>query len=161
MPQNSSTRAQRLARFFWILMLLFCLRVLGQMLVAFGGVTFLPPMEAWYSGLIPYPVLLPLQLLIIGLLAKVCCDFTRGQGFFVRPRPAFRSGALYFGYAYLLAMILRYVIHMGLHPEARWLGGTIPIFFHWVLACFVIMFGCYHRAVSIKQGSVQSRVGLV
>lgn len=53
------------------------------MLVAFFGVTFLPPMQEWYSGLIPYPVLLPIQGLIILLLIKICSDFSRGHGFFV------------------------------------------------------------------------------
>jgi len=34
---------------------------------------------------------------------------------------------------------------MGLHPESRWLGGTIPIFFYWVLAAFVILIGLHHH----------------
>jgi hypothetical protein len=34
---------------------------------------------------------------------------------------------------------------MYLHPEARWFGQTIPIFFHWVLATFVIILGLYHK----------------
>jgi hypothetical protein len=44
------------------LALLFLLRVVGQILVAFLGVRFLPPLEDWYSGLLPYPILLPVQL---------------------------------------------------------------------------------------------------
>ncbi|WP_455388257.1 hypothetical protein [Petrachloros mirabilis] len=130
----------------WVLLFGFCLRVLGQMLVAFVGVSWLPPMEAWYSGLMPYPYLLPSQLLIIALYSKVCLDFTRGEGFFVRTRPMFGRGILTFGYTYLAAMIVRYLVHMSLYPEARWFGGTIPIFFHWVLAAFIIAFGRYHRA---------------
>lgn len=117
------------------------------MAVAFVGVSWLPPIEAWYSGLMPYPYLLPFQFLIIALYGKVCFDFTRGEGFFVRPRPAFGRGVLAFGYVYLAAMVLRYVIHMSLYPENRWFGGTIPIFFHWVLAGFIIAFGQYHRAL--------------
>ena len=119
---------------------------MGQMLVAFVGVSWLPPMEAWYSGLMGYPYLLPSQCLIIALYAKVCVDFARGDGFFVRSHPFFGRGVLVFGYVYLAAMVLRYIIRMSLHPEARWFGGTIPIFFHWVLALFIILFGRYHRA---------------
>lgn len=115
------------------------------MLVAFVGVSWLPPMEAWYSGLMPYPYLLPSQFLIIALYSKVCLDFTRGEGFFVRPRPVFGRGVLVFGYLYLVSMIVRYIIRMSLYPEARWFGGVIPIFFHWVLAGFIIAFGQYHR----------------
>ena len=132
----------------WLLLGLFCLRVLGQVLVAFWGVGFLPPMEEWYSGLIPYPILLPIQILIILLFAKVCLDFSRGRGFFVEPRRVFGRGVLYFGYVYLAGMVLRYVIRMSLYPEERWFGGTIPIFFHWVLAAFVILFGRFHRCRS-------------
>jgi hypothetical protein len=103
-------------------------------------------MEAWYSGVMAYPYLLASQFLIIALYGKICTDFTRGDGFFVRSRPVFGRGVLVFGYLYFGAMVLRYIIRMSLHPEARWFGGTIPIFFHWVLATFIILFGRYHRA---------------
>jgi len=75
----------------------------------------------------------------------VCLDFTHGEGFFVRSRPVFGRSVLIFGYLYLAAMIVRYVIRMNLYPEVRWFGGTIPILFHWVLASFIIVFGQYHR----------------
>jgi hypothetical protein len=42
-------------------------------------------------------------------------------------------------------MVARHPVHMYLHPEARRLGGTIPVFFHWILAAFVIAVGLYHR----------------
>lgn len=136
---------QSLAPWLWLLLGAFCLRVFGQMLVAFVGVSWLPPMDSWYSGLMPYPYLLPSQFLIIALYSKVCVDFTRGHGFFVKPRAAFGRGVLVFGYFYFAAMVFRYIIRMSLYPEARWFGGTIPVFFHWVLATFIITFGQYHR----------------
>jgi hypothetical protein len=117
----------------------------GQLLVALVEVSWLPPMQSWYSGLMPYAYLLPTQCLIIGLYSKVCIDFTRNEGFFVKSRPVFGRGVLVFGYLYLASMIVRYTIHMSLYPEARWFGGTIPIFFHGVLASFTIAFGLYHR----------------
>ena len=61
------------------------------MLVAFLGVTFLPPMEEWYSGLLPYPYLLPTQFLIIFLFGKICLDLFRGHGFFAVPRRSARG----------------------------------------------------------------------
>ncbi len=138
-------RPRQLARVLWILFALFCLRVTGQALVAFGEVEFLPPMREWYSGLLPYKYLLPSQVIIIALMARICADFTRGHGFFVEPRRFFAAYWLYFGYFYLAAMVARYPLHMYLHAEARWFGGTIPIFFHWVLAVFVILIGLHHR----------------
>ena len=129
----------------WILWCLFCLRVLGQVLVAFLDVTFLPPMEEWYSGLLPYTYLLPAQIVIIGLLFKITLDLGRGTGFFAQSHRVFGRGVLYFGYVYLTAMIVRYIVRMSLYPEERWFGGAIPIVFHWVLATYVILFGLHHR----------------
>ena len=119
----------------WTLLALFVLRVAGQALVAFFGAPWLPPMERWYSGLVPYGLLLPAQLAIIALMAKVCADFTRRRGFFVRPRRFFAVHWLWFGWIYVAAMLLRFVIQ----------GPTIPVFFHWVLAAFVIAVGVWHR----------------
>ena len=138
-------RPRRLAPLLWTLLGLFVLRVTGQALVACCNAGFLPPMAEWYSGLMPYEYLLPSQIAIIALMVKICIDFTREQGLFVAPRRLFAVEWLYFGYVYLAVMVARYPLTMYLHPEARWFGGTIPIFFHWVLAAFVISVGLYHR----------------
>jgi hypothetical protein len=119
----------------WLLLLLFILRVTGQALVGLFGVTWLPPMGRWHSGLMPYWVLLGSQLLIIALMIRICVDFTRGRGFFVRPRRFFAVYWLWFGWIYLGAMLARFAIQ----------GPTIPVFFHWVLAAFVILVGLWHR----------------
>jgi hypothetical protein len=120
----------------WSLLALFVLRVVGQALVAFFDVRFLPPMEAWYSGLMPYPYLLPSQIILIAVMARICLDFTRGRGFFFEPRKFFAGAWLWFGYLYLAAMIAR-AVFLWDHP--------IPIVFHWVLASFVIAVGLSHR----------------
>lgn len=130
----------------WTLLGLFCLRVLGQLAVVIYAPSFLPPMDEWYSGLIPYGPLLVAQILIIGVYGKICIHFTRGSGFFVRPRPFFANGVRYFGYAYFAAMVFRYIIRMTIYPDERWFGGCIPIVFHWVLASFLIVFAHHHRS---------------
>jgi hypothetical protein len=119
----------------WILLALFVLRVAGQAMVAFFHVPWLPPMERWHSGLVPYELLLPAQIAIVVLMAKICSDFTRRRGFFVRPRRFFAVHWLWFGWIYLAAMLLRFALQ----------GPTIPVFFHWVLAAFVIAVGLWHR----------------
>lgn len=119
----------------WVLCALFVLRVVGQALVAFAGVAWLPPMERWQSGLLPYPVLLGSQILIIALMAAMAIDFTRRRGFFVEPRRFFAVPWLWFGWMYLAGMLARFAIQ----------GPTIPVFFHWVLAGFVIAVGLWHR----------------
>ncbi len=100
MANGLNLSSQRLAPFLWLLLGGFVLRVTGQILVAFWGVTWLPPMSEWMSGLMPYPYLLPSQLVIIVVLVKVCLDFSKGSGWFVKTRPAFCGGVLYFGYIY-------------------------------------------------------------
>jgi hypothetical protein len=124
---------------------LFLLRVLGQALVAFGGVGFLPPMPEWHSGLVPYPLLLPAQLGILGLLGWIVADLTRRRGAFAVPRPRLGRALGWFGALYAAAMLVRYAVTMALHPERRWLGtGTIPIVFHWVLAGCCLTLAHYH-----------------
>jgi hypothetical protein len=134
-------------RYLWVLatlLFLFCLRVLGQFLVAFLHVSFLPPMEEWMSGLVPYPELLTAQILIIALYGKVCLDFFREHGFFAVPRRLLGTGLLIFGSLYFGVMVIRYTIRMSLYPHERWVGGCIPIFFHWVLSSFILVLGTYH-----------------
>ncbi len=138
------SREERYAAWLWLLLGLFCLRVGGQLVVVLVPVSFLPPMEEWYSGLVPYGPLLVAQILIILLYGKVCLDFTRGRGYFVVPQRRLGIGLLAFGSLYLAAMILRYVIRMSLYPDERWMGGSIPIFFHWILASFLLLVGQYH-----------------
>ncbi|TDJ62041.1 MAG: hypothetical protein E2O37_11465 [Proteobacteria bacterium] len=67
--------------------LLFILRVCGQILVVVVDIDFLPPFEQWYSGLLPYSVLLPIQILIIGAMLKIVLDFAKRSGFFITPKP--------------------------------------------------------------------------
>lgn len=145
---DDADRARRYAPWLWSLLALFAMRVLGQVLVAFLGVRWLSPMAEWMSGLLPYRFLLPAQLAILVLLGVVAADFSRGRGSFVAPRRAFARVAPALGWVYLSSMALRYALSMSLHPERRWLGQTIPIAFHCVLATFVILFGRYHRGAA-------------
>jgi hypothetical protein len=122
---------------------LFVLRVLGQAVVAIYDVGFLPPFERWYSGLLPYPLLLPAQVILAALMLKIVGDFARADGYFVSLRP--RTGRILMGLGclYAFAMVVRYAVTMAAHPELRWFTGTIPIWFHLVLATFVLALGHY------------------
>jgi hypothetical protein len=124
-----------------VLALLFFLRVAGQALVAFFNVSFLPAMQEWYSGLISYPVLLPTQCAILAFMAKVSFDLVKGRGFFATARPKLGRFLIAFGCVYFAAMVFRYGLTMLLYPERRWLGGSIPIFFHFVLAGYLFVWG--------------------
>jgi hypothetical protein len=60
-----------------ILTALFFLRVLGQALVAYTSVNWLPAMEHWASGLIPYPILLTIQIAMLIVMVKISKDIWR------------------------------------------------------------------------------------
>ena len=136
---------RRLAPWLWLLWFAFVVRVGGQMLVACGEVDWLLPMDSWMSGLMPYPYLLPAQWTIVIVFALICRDFRSGRGWFLKSLPAFRKPALCFGYLYFAGMIVRYVVTMWVRPEQRWFGGTIPIFFHWVLAAYLFVCSRHHE----------------
>ena len=138
-----SSPSHRVAPLLWLLLLAFGARVVGQLLVAVFHVPWLPPMEAWMSGLLPYPWLLGSQVLIILLAGKICLDFTRGAGWWVRTRPAFARGVFVVACLYLAAMLVR--LGVSFHPAAAWLGDRIPIAFHVVLASFLLVFSLWHR----------------
>jgi hypothetical protein len=121
-------------------------RVLGQIAVALFGPDWLPPMQDWYSGLLSYSILLPLQVGILALQARISWDLWRGAGFFSRSYPRFGLGLRWFSFGYFAMMLLRYLLTMAVFPERRWLGsGTIPIVFHWVLAAYLFAWSRTHN----------------
>lgn len=126
-----------------ILATAFLLRVVGQVLVAFFQVPFLPPMSEWYSGVVPYRVLLPIQIMILLLQASISLNIWRDAGFFACRRPQAGQVLFWFSVVYFLSMVVRYILTMYLYPERRWLTGTIPIFFHWVLAAYLFVLSRY------------------
>ncbi len=130
--------ARRYALVLGGLALAFLARVLGQALVAFLSVGFLPPMQEWYSGLIPYPILLPIQIAILCLQAWISSDLWRGAGWFYVPRPRAAGWIRGFAAVYFAVMVARLLLTE---------GGRIPIFFHWLLALYLwILARCFARS---------------
>jgi hypothetical protein len=123
----------------WICIALFFARVVGQIEVLLLAPDWLPPMSAWYSGLLPYPILLPAQ---IALLMLMCALVVR-----TRPRDpsaivtstgvakVWRAIAL----VYFLAMAGRLVVCVHRYGRDFYLNGAIPVAFHWVLALFLAL----------------------
>jgi putative CocE/NonD family hydrolase len=136
--------SKRTSRVLWALLFLFILRVFGQLTVLIAAPSFLPPMDEWFSGLIPYAYLLTSQILIICLMSVMSLQVQLEKRFWGSPKRPLGEFLVSFGAVYLAVMIIRYLIRMSLYPLERWTGGAIPIFFHWVLAAFVITLGLYH-----------------
>lgn len=137
------------------LLLLFCLRVAGQLLVALYQVPCLPPMQEWQSGLLPYPVLFCCQILIICLFAKVCRDFHSRDGFFYQAKSALAEPLMIFGKSYFVLNAARLLIWTTAFKHHIWFTGTIPIFFHFILASFLIIVASHHRRELARIHKVQ------
>lgn len=117
---------------------LFLCRVLGQGVVLLAAPWWLPPMAEWYSGLLPYPLLLPCQVAILAFMAWANWQTMRGDLGWWKPKPKWALGLAAFAALYAGGMLARYFISGHLHPERRWLPpGSIPILFHFVLAGYV------------------------
>ena len=122
----------------WILLFLFACRVLGQALVAAGVAPFLPPMADWQSGLLPYPLLLASQIVILVVLLIVCVQFSKGDGYFVRRRRWLGTPLWIVGWIYAVGMVMRYALLR---------RDVIPVVFHVVLASFLLIVARRHRRV--------------
>ena len=127
-----------------VLTALFALRIAGQLVVAVFDVSFLPQFKDWYSGLVPYPLLLPAQILLLGLMLAIVRDIARARGFFATLTRRTGRIMMRLGYLYAAVMAMRYALTMMLHPELRWFTGTTPIWFHFVLASFLFTLGHFH-----------------
>jgi hypothetical protein len=135
----SPTRPSSRVVLLWAALGLFLLRVIGQVEVLLLAPDWLPPMEAWYSGLLPYPLLLPAQILLLMGMAVLAHRHTSRRS--RSAAPAIRAAAvlrtvamLYFG-----AMVLRLAVTVRSHGDEFYLHGGIPIAFHWVLALYLLV----------------------
>jgi hypothetical protein len=118
-------------------------RVIGQLIVYLYSPRWLPAMDEWQSGLLPYPVLLASQAVVLTFMTLICADFARRRGFFFDPHPRGGVFSVWFAYVYFGGMVFRYIVTMTRRPERRWFGGTIPIVFHSIMAAFLWTWGKY------------------
>jgi len=125
-----------------VLLALFALRVIAQPLSLAVSSPLLPPFASWYSGVVPYPLLLVAQVAILALLAAGIRG-TYGGGPVWSRRAALWLGA--FGAVYFVSMALRLVLGATILRAHPWFGRTIPAFFHLVLASYVLVYADFHR----------------
>lgn len=128
-----------------LFIVLFALRVVGQVLVVLRSPAWLPPMTNENWNLLPYAILLPSQLAILVLMCFILQAVRFEHGILGTRQAMF--GAMLIGASAIYAhvMMARYAIRMVRKPHARWFGGAIPIVFHLVLAAFLLTWGLYHR----------------
>ena len=131
-----------IASILWLFTGLFVLRVVGQILIVVRPQRWLPPMGQW--NLIPYPILLPIQLVFITVMLWIDISFTLNIGITNVNNQVIGDLLIAFSAVYVMAMAIRYAIRMSRHPDQRWFGGTIPIVFHVVLASYLFTLGSFY-----------------
>ncbi len=134
--------AQRFAPMLWVLTGIFTFRVIAQFLLLAGDIPGLPSFEQWHSGKIPYPYLLLSQLAILWVFTAQSIKFSRGE---VHPHK--RLGRIFFliGIVYFTSVLLRFLMGITVMTESRWFTVHIPLFFHLILASFILLVAAFHQ----------------
>jgi hypothetical protein len=123
----------------WLCLAVFLVRVLGQFEVLLHAPPWLPPFEAWSSGLIPYSMLLPIQVLLIAWMAVIASDRSRGDGLFRVRDPHKRTVLRGLAAVYAASMMVRLLVTLALPPHTLLDRGLIPVVAHWALAVFMYL----------------------
>lgn len=132
--------SKKYATILWILLGLFSFRVAAQLFQLAFDSPYLPPFDAWYSGALAYPYLLLSQIIIIGIYSYICVQFAKGT-----VSRSSRAGVFFLaiGGVYASFMLGRLLIGQ-LFTSSAWFHAYIPIFFHFILALFLIVVGIFH-----------------
>lgn len=121
----------------WVCIALFFLRVVGQIEVLLLEPAWLPGMPAWYSGLLPYPLLLPVQIALLMLMSVLAIQVGRQPHAGCSPGWSLRLRIL--ALLYFTVMGIRLVLTVRFYGADFYLHGAIPIAFHWVLALYLLL----------------------
>jgi hypothetical protein len=125
------------AAILWVCIGLFLLRVLGQLEVLLLAPPWLPPMSEWYSGLIPYPILLPLQIALLMVMSAVVMRETHAVPH--ADSANWKRWVHRLALVYFAVMLLRLVVQLLRGADNVIDAGGIPVAFHWVLALFLLV----------------------
>ena len=129
------------AAWLTLLLVLFFLRVIGQVLAATAAPSWLPPMRRWYSGLMPYRYLLPTQIVFLVVMTTMTVSVAREAFPLGAAHPVVGRWLIWGSYVYFLGMVVRGVRYAFAPPERR--GVLIPIIFHVVLAGFLFVYASW------------------
>jgi hypothetical protein len=125
----------------WALILLFFLRVIGQLIQQLKSVSWLPPIDVWQGSSLPYGFLLSSQIIILGVMIRITHQHARAC---IRKNPIKGKWLLIFGALYFFSMSARIVIGLANLSTHPWFHKSLPAFFHLVLATFVLSLAAFH-----------------
>jgi hypothetical protein len=134
-------RACTAGALLWSCIALFAFRVIAQLQALLLAPEWLPGMDAWYSGLMPYPLLLPVQIGILMIMAVIAWNRRIRNGCFARARPRVAGALRCFALLYFVVMAVRLAVNVNENGADWWSEGALPVAFHWVLALFLLVAG--------------------
>jgi hypothetical protein len=130
---------REVALLLWSCIALFAARVVGQFEALVASPPWLPDMEAWYSGVLPYYLLLPVQIALLMIMAVVAWSRRVRTGRFALAHPRVTGTLRSLAVLYFVAMALRLGLDIHENGADYWREGAIPVAFHWVLALFLLV----------------------
>ena len=146
MPSGDLGLAPAYGRWLWLLTALFVVRVTAQPLALVIDRPFLPPFDAWHSGVVPYGVLVATQVAIVAVMCLAAWRVSRRR---VVPDRRFGLLVLGAGGVYFSSMLLRLILGSTVLSGQPWFARPLPTMFHLVLAGFMLIYGLFH----IRHGS--------
>jgi hypothetical protein len=141
MRHRMTARGRESAILMWSCIALFAARVIGQFEVLMFAPVWLPEMAAWYSGLLPYSILLPAQIALLMAMSVIACSRRVRTGRFAAAHPRAARTLRVTAASYFVLMVLRLAVDVAANGADFWRAGAIPVAFHWVLALFLLVSG--------------------
>jgi hypothetical protein len=141
MTAVNAKASRRYAPWLWLLLGLFTIRVVAQPIALRVDTPLLPRFESWYSGVLPYPLLVLTQGVIMLWLTRTAWMFSTGA---IVPRPRFGIVMMVLGGIYFVAMVMRLLLGATILSHERWFASPVPTVFHLVLATYVLLYGHFH-----------------
>lgn len=127
-------------KILWSLQLLFFIRVIAQLQALIISPPWLPAFEHWQSGLVPYYLLLPIQIIILMVMTIASYNAATCRGVFYVTSPKAKKVLTIIAALYAFSMVIRFIVRSILYPDAAWFEkGNIPTFFHFILASYIYM----------------------
>lgn len=133
--------AQPYAKWLCLCTSLFAFRVAAQLAALLFKPSFLPAFESWHGGVLPYPLLLTTQILILIWLTWTAWQFSKNN---LQPRRRLGMAITILASLYFLLMLLRLLLGLTILSEQRWFASYLPAFFHLVLASYLFLYGHFH-----------------
>jgi hypothetical protein len=112
----------------WICIALFFTRVVAQIEVLLIEPDWLPAMPAWYSGLLPYPALLPAQIALLMLMCVIAVRRADMGPRMVGAQVIKTCRAL--ALLYFSTMAVRLGLCVSTYGADFYLHGGLPVAFH-------------------------------